>query len=161
MRNHAGMARRQLRTKDYSAAARKALGEAVDAARRAAGYRFRTDFVRAHGIRNLRGLEMLEQGLPGVGQATLLEVARALPGWDENTPRAILEGGDPPSISENQVAASNADTAHRHYSRDDVELAVMLARRGQTDDDIFRTIETPQVAPRVEPPNEPRTGTDR
>lgn len=96
MRHHAGMARRQLRTKDYPEADRKRLGQAVETARRAAGYRYRTDFVRANGIKNLRGLEMLEQGQPGVGQAFLFEVARALPGWDESTPQAVLEGQDPP-----------------------------------------------------------------
>lgn len=99
MRNHAGVARRQLRTSNYAAEARNRLGEAVEAARTAAGYRFRTDFVRAHGIKNLRGLELLEQGKTGVGQAFLFEVARALPGWDEDTPKQILDGSPPPRTS--------------------------------------------------------------
>lgn len=73
------------------------MGEAVEAARTAAGYRFRTDFCRAHGIKSLRSLELLEQGKTGVGQAFLYEVADALPGWTRDTPRIVLEGGDPPS----------------------------------------------------------------
>lgn len=91
------MPRRQLRTANYSAEARNRLGEAVERARIDAGYRYRTEFCRAHGIKNLRGLELLEQGLPGVGQAFLFEVARALPGWTEDTPRIILEGGPIPA----------------------------------------------------------------
>src|SRR5262245_3598970 len=78
MREHAGMPRKQLRTRTYPPEARARLGEAVEQARIAAGYRFRTEFCRAHGIKNLRGLELLEQGQPGVGSAFLSEIARAL-----------------------------------------------------------------------------------
>lgn len=98
MREHAGVARKQLRTSNYSQEARTRLGEAVEAARIAAGYRFRTDFCRAHGIKNLRGLELLEQGKTGVGQAFLYEVADALPNWTRETMRTVLEGGPIPPI---------------------------------------------------------------
>lgn len=93
MRDHAGVSRKQLRTSNYGPEARAGLGKAVETARVAAGYRYRTDFCRAHGIKNLRGLELLEQGKTGVGQVLLFEVADALPGWDRETPKAILEGG--------------------------------------------------------------------
>jgi len=90
------MARKQLRTSNYSAEARAELGAAVEAARIAAGFKYRTDFCRAHEIKNLRGLELLEQGRTGVGQAFLFEVADALPKWTRETPRIILEGGSAP-----------------------------------------------------------------
>lgn len=96
MRDHAVVARKQIRTSNYSPEDRVRLGEAVEAARVAAGYKFRPEFCRAHGIRNLRGLELLEQGQTGVGQAFLFEVADALPDWTRDTPRIILEGGEPP-----------------------------------------------------------------
>lgn len=96
MREYAGMARKQLRTSNYSPEARTRLGEAVEAARMAAGYRYRTEFCRAHHIKNLRGLELLEQGKTGVGQAFLFEVADSLPGWTRETPQIILEGGAAP-----------------------------------------------------------------
>lgn len=100
MRDHADVpSRKQLRTRNYPAEARAALGKAVEDARVAAGFRFRTDFCRAHGIKSYRSLEMLEQGDPGVGQAFLFEVADALPGWTRDTPRIVLEGGEPPSTT--------------------------------------------------------------
>lgn len=65
-------------------------------AREAAGHKFRTTFARAAGIKSVRSLEMLEAGEPGVGQSVLFAVGRALPNWDEGTPRVILEGGPIP-----------------------------------------------------------------
>lgn len=99
MRNHAHMTRR-LRTATYPPEARARLGAAVSKAREAAGYKYRSEFARAHGI-SLRSLELLEAAQPGVGQSVLFAVGRALPRWDEDTPRHILEGGDPPpSVTE-------------------------------------------------------------
>jgi len=135
MRNHAGVARRQLRTSNYTAEDRNRLGEAVEAARLAAGYKFRTEFVRAHGIKNLRGLELLEQGQTGVGQAFLYEVARALPGWTEDTPRAILEGAAaPPIAAEGTVPDPATDAEDDGWSDEDEEfyqsLVVFLKAHG-------------------------------
>lgn len=96
MRDYAAVVRRQLRTSNYPAEARARLGKAVERARVAAGYPTRPAFCRARGIKNLRGLETLEQGQPGVGQKFLFEIARALPGWTEDTVELVLEGGDPP-----------------------------------------------------------------
>lgn len=95
MRDHAGVSRRQLRTSNYPPEARVRLGEAVEKARIAACYPTRPAFCRAHGIKNLRGLELLEHGETGVGQKFLFEVARAL-GWDADTPKVILDGGPIP-----------------------------------------------------------------
>jgi hypothetical protein len=159
------MARRQLRTKDYPDDARKRLGELVEQARRGAGFRYRTDFCRAHGIKNLRGLELLESGQPGVGQASLFEVARALPGWTEDTPRLVLEGGDPPPISESPSSAVPGPVASRTVTDDDLELGVLLARHTSlSPEEIQRVIQERQrkrALLRVEPPEEPLTGTDR
>lgn len=50
---------------------------------------------------SLRSLEKLEGGDVGVGQKVLFAVARALPGWTEDTPKTILEDGPiPPTVAE-------------------------------------------------------------
>ncbi|KFU80986.1 hypothetical protein SAMN04489729_4842 [Amycolatopsis lurida] len=86
-----------LRTANYSATARQRLGVAVRQARQAAGFKFRPKFADKYGI-NKRSLELLEGGEPGVGETILFAVGRALPGWTEDTPREILEGGPIPPI---------------------------------------------------------------
>lgn len=87
---------RRLRTADYSEAARARLGQAVVKARQAAGHKWRTNFARAARI-SVRSVSAIEQAEPTVGQANLYAVGRALPNWDEDTPRVILEGGPIPS----------------------------------------------------------------
>ncbi len=94
---------RNLRTADYPEAARRRLGEAVEKARRAAGFRWRTQFIRAHGDIGITSLNLVETYKPLVGAAVLQAIGRALgqyfPGrWNEDTPKAILEGADPPSL---------------------------------------------------------------
>ena len=126
MREHALVARKQLRTSNYSAEMRARLGAAVEAARLAAGYKYRTDFCRAHGIRNLRGLELLEQGKTGVGQVLLFEVADALPGWDRETPRIILEGGPVPPVSPEDPQPPPTPTLRPSLTDEDVELLVEI-----------------------------------
>lgn len=96
-REHAPVPSRKLSTTNYPTEARVRLGEAVREARNAAGYMFRTTFARDAGIRSIRSLELLEAGDPGVGEAILFKVARALPNWTGDTPRLILEGGSAPS----------------------------------------------------------------
>lgn len=87
--------RRQLRTLDYSQEARDRLARAVTTARLAAGHKWRTDFAKAAKV-SIRSLTALELGQPGVGQSTLFAVASALPGWNPETPRIVLEGGPIP-----------------------------------------------------------------
>lgn len=156
------MARRQLRTKDYPDDARKRLGEEVERARRAAGYRYRTDFVRAHGIKNLRGLEMLEAGKAGVGQAFLLEVAHALPNWDESTPRTVLEGGPAPALSDSPVPEEPEPSG---LSDEERLLVRTLRHRGWTAERIADLIEELRRSntdiPTVESAAKKPTGTDR
>jgi hypothetical protein len=157
MRDHAAMARTQLRTKDYPDDARKRLGKEVERARSAAGFRYRTDFCRAHGIKNLRGLEMLEGGRPGVGQAFLFEVARALPNWTEETPRLILEGADPPPTNGPPSAPEPAPTASG-LSDAERSLIRTLRRRRWHGEDIAEALDelrrSSAVLPTVEPPSE-------
>ena len=123
MRDHAVVSRKQLRTSNYSAEARAVLGKAVEDARIAAGYKYRTDFCRANNIKNLRGLEYLEHGKTGVGQVLLFEVADALPGWDRDTPRIILEGGPVPANADDEEepvpAAADLDLEFRMWPLDD------------------------------------------
>lgn len=87
----------RLTTSDYPEDARADLGRAVTRAREAAGWIRRRDFADHAGV-SLRSLVKLEGGEEGVGRRVLEFVGRALPGWDEDTPRRILEGGDPPHI---------------------------------------------------------------
>lgn len=85
-----------MRTRDYSQEARDRLGNAVTVARLADGHMWRTTFAPAAGV-SIRSLTALELGEPGVGQATLFAVARALPNWTDDTPQAILEGAAAPT----------------------------------------------------------------
>ncbi|RZQ59804.1 hypothetical protein [Amycolatopsis suaedae] len=128
------MATRKLRTRDYPPAARARLGDAVAKAREAAGWTYRTDFARACGGISVRSLELLEGGEPGVGQSILFAVGRTLPGWTEDTPKTILEGGPIPTISEQaddqpntsakreSVAVTTPDI--QFFPRDEVEFEI-------------------------------------
>ena len=93
------VARRQVRTGDYSEEMRARLGKAVEEARIAAGYLTRPEFAEKAGV-GLRSLVYLEQADRSVGQKVLFPIARALPNWTADTPRHILEGGEPPDFDE-------------------------------------------------------------
>lgn len=82
-------------TKLYDKTARVRLGLAVARAREAAGYQFRPAFEKAAGVGST-SLWKLENGDP-VGPLVYEAVARALPGWNEDTPRQILEGESAPT----------------------------------------------------------------
>ena len=101
LRDSACVATRRLRTANYSEQARKRLADAIGAAREAAGYTTTSQLIRAIG-RGSRAIYALEAGEPTVGQSVLQAVGRKLgerlPGWTEDTPRLILEGGDPPDL---------------------------------------------------------------
>lgn len=83
-------------TSDYTDDARARLGAAVADARTMAGFKSRSDLAREADI-SLRSLDKVELGQPGVGRRVLLSIARVLPGWDADTPKAILEGTEPPT----------------------------------------------------------------
>lgn len=123
------MTARKLRTADYPDDARKRLGLAVADAREALGFKFRPPFAK-HAKIALRSLVDLETGKPGVGEANLKAVARALPNWTEDTPRIILEGGPIPSndgiaaevtepqkpvLSDAEIAALDRVAVRKHY----------------------------------------------
>jgi len=55
-----------------------------------------TAIKAAGGKVSTRSLQALETADASVGQSVLWDVARQLPGWDEDTPRSILEGGPIP-----------------------------------------------------------------
>lgn len=125
--------RGQLRTASYSDEARARLGGAVAKAREAAGYKYRTEFARAAGIKSVRSLEMLEAGEPGVGQSVLFAVGRALPNWTEDTPRVILEGGPIPSTANEPEPVPEHD--------EDAELREMVKSVRQAAEDLLRRLD--------------------
>jgi hypothetical protein len=111
---------RKLRTADYPDHARQRLGSAVADAREALGFKFRPPFAK-HAKIALRSLVDLENGKPGVGEANLKAVARALPNWTDDTPRIILEDG--PIPSNDDIAAEAAEPRKPVLS--DAEIAAM------------------------------------
>lgn len=113
MRHNARMGNGRTRTANYSEAARRRLGDAVAIARQAAGHKFRPTFAREHEGLNVSSLELLENGKPGVAEAVLFAVGRALPNWTEDTPRVILEGGPiPPTADPDAPRASEPRRTH-------------------------------------------------
>ncbi|MEA5366041.1 hypothetical protein VA596_41390 [Amycolatopsis sp., V23-08] len=110
------VSRKQIRTGDYPPEPRARLGDAVAKARTAAGWQYRTDLVKAAEAAgeklSIRSLQALETGDASVGQSALFTVARMLPGWTEDTPRHILEGGEPPATSDQRPPTSPAPVRH-------------------------------------------------
>lgn len=94
VRHDANVADLRPHTKKYDLDARTRLGIAVMRAREADGHMYRPSFAELAGI-SVASLLKLETGRP-VGPGVYETVARALSSWDENTPKRILEGGNPP-----------------------------------------------------------------
>ena len=159
MRHDAQMASLRPHTKLYPAEARKRLGIAITRARETAGYAYRPALAEASGL-SVRSILKLEQG-EAVGAAVYEAVARVLPGWTEDTPRLVLEGGDPPPLSERQSSAAPGPVASRAFTSDELELAVLLARKGMSTEEILRVIDSLPGQRSDQPSVEPRTGTDR
>lgn len=131
--------RRQLSTLDYSQEDRDRLADAVTKARLAAGIKWRTGLVKAAGV-SRRSIDALERGEPGVGQAILYAVGRALPGWNEDTPRLILEGGAPPNPQGDTAMAalraevqSRLENVRKHYP-DEYNMLMALLPTGEVGD---------------------------
>ncbi|WP_432846032.1 hypothetical protein ACQPXB_36170 [Amycolatopsis sp. CA-161197] len=103
------MATDRVRTANYSPEARARLAAAVLAAREATG-KSRPQFVKAAkeaGIKlNVRSLELVENGDPGVGHTFLIALGQALPNWTERTPRLVLEGGQIPPVPDTPAPLS-------------------------------------------------------
>lgn len=120
MRDHADVVTRRLRTANYDDAARRRLGDAFAKAREAAGYKHISAFARAARIKSVASLEWLENGKPGVGQSILFAVGRFMPGWTEDTPRALLEGTEParPDVAHPEVDAESSVEPADEYSEE-------------------------------------------
>lgn len=100
------------------------LAEAVAKAREAAGFSTRTAFRKVVD-KSIRSINALETGEPTVGQSVLFAVGRALPNWNEDTPRTILEGGPiPPTVAEMPRPRYPSDLFERRI-RTEQEAAIM------------------------------------
>lgn len=108
-------------TREFSQEARERLGVAVTRAREALGHPRRPSFVKLLTI-SIRSLVKLEDGDP-VGAAVYEAVARELPGWTEDTPREILDGGPVPSAR--AATASAARTPHEWSAAERAQMAAM------------------------------------
>lgn len=99
-------------TRDYTPEARQRLGLAVQRAREAMGpHPYRPSFATLIG-KSVRSLVKLEQGDP-VGPTVYEAAADHLPGWTRDTPKAILEGGEPPAAQDSPEEESAPMSARR------------------------------------------------
>lgn len=124
VRHDVCMPAQRVHTRAFSDEARERLGLAVMRAREASGHPYRPSFARATGL-SVRSIVKLEGGEP-VGAPVYEAAARGLPGWDEDTPRVILEGGPIPEAkpqSKPDPRVSPVVTSHP----DDPEFWVALA----------------------------------
>ncbi|GHF31138.1 hypothetical protein GCM10017786_76090 [Amycolatopsis deserti] len=132
------MSPRRLRTADYSQEARDNLGEAVTNAREAAGHKFRPSFARAAKI-SPRSLDAVENGEAGVGGVVLRAIARALPNWDEDTPRAILEGNPPPPTVAERPEPTYPPDLYERELKTETERQIM-AVKGEREESKWKII---------------------
>ena len=107
--NSGGMVTGPLRTAKFDDKARRDLGNAVIAARKAV-FRRRSEFLRAHPDVKPTSLYLIEHAKPLVGSLVLEAVGEALaehfPGlWTKETPQRILSGEAPPDISQSTPAS--------------------------------------------------------
>lgn len=96
VRHDVPMPAQRVHTKEYAAEDRERLGLAVTRAREASGHPYRPSFAKAAGL-SVRSIVNLETGKP-VGPVVYEAAARLLPGWTEDTPREILDGGAVPDL---------------------------------------------------------------
>jgi DNA-binding XRE family transcriptional regulator len=149
----------RLSTGDYPEHDRNRLAVAVTRARDAAGLSQQQLADRA--AVSKRSIAYLENAEPRVGRKVLEAVARNLPGWDPDTPKVILEGGDPPPVSEHPSSAAPGPVASGIYSARDVELALLLHGKGFSAEEIFQVIDSLPGQGADQLSVEPPTGTDR
>lgn len=95
-------------TRDFDQSARDRLGRAVLRAREAAGFLYRPAFAEVAKV-GITSLVKLETGKP-VGPKVYEAVARALPGWREDTPLEILQGGAIPEDYSPNPKSNRAET---------------------------------------------------
>ena len=95
----------------------------------AAGFSGRPEFIaHLNNAIGLRSLKYLEQANRSVSAKVLDPVAVALPGWTVDTPKAILDGGDPPPIPDG-VETSPIDAVRAGDVRDLRDLPLPIRRR--------------------------------
>lgn len=116
-------------TKIFDRDARERLGLAVQRAREGAGWPYRPGFVKGLRGVSVSSLLKLEKGEP-VGPTVYEAVARKLPGWTEETPRIILEGGDiPPPQAGVTAAAGHAGLGGaRNSATGQVDVTTLAAQ---------------------------------
>lgn len=133
VRNDAPVALLQTNTSDYSEDKRVALATAVVRARDAAGWTQKELAERA-GV-STRRVASVEGAEEGVGRRVLEAIGRALPGWDEDTPRAVLEGSPAPptpgSAPENQPLTPQLEPDDEGWTEADQELMDAIRKFAQ------------------------------
>jgi hypothetical protein len=136
VRHDVPVARQRVHTREFSAEARERLGLAITRAREASGHPYRPSFARAAGL-SVRSIVNLETGNP-VGPSVYEAAARALPGWTEDTPRTILEGGAAPStltmVPTEPLSAGVNELMLRHLHDQRAYLATIDATDAEIDE---------------------------
>lgn len=134
------MPARRVHTKEFSVEARARLGLAITRAREASGHPYRPSFAREVGL-SVRSIVNIESGKP-VGASVYEAVARGLPGWDENTPQAILGGSPAPDVSAAPAAPSVATHEKRTENVDEFEFWERLRRPLADQPEMFNALFT-------------------
>lgn len=160
VRNDAPVPPHRVSTSDYTEDARLRLAAAVTRARTTAGWMRRKDAAE-HADISLRSIAKLESGEPNVGWRVLEAIGRALPGWTEDTPRLILEGGEPPSISESPSEPAEKEPPPNRLSERERQLLVELDSLEWTPQEIAEALDVLRQSRRGTPTVEQRTETDR
>lgn len=89
--------------------------------------RYRPEFAAHAGI-SKRSLANVELDDASVGGPTLEAIGRAIPGWDKDTPRAILEGGTPPPVRHDEPNPPAPDAASEEIPEAHQKIIAMSER---------------------------------
>lgn len=140
----------------------QALGAELARIRKAAGMSKQEDLEERSGV-GVRTISDIETGKKVARINTMRKLEAAL-GLEPGATDSFM-AGEIESLAE-RTASDREDPQRvaekrQHYSRDDIELAVLLARRGLAPDEVFRVIDEPPKAPPDTPWVEPPTGTDQ
>lgn len=150
----------RLSTADYPADARNRLATAVQRARDTAGNWSQQQLADLANV-SKRSIVYLEKADPRVGRRVLEAIGRALPGWDVDTARRVLEGAQPPNAGEPQPE-EELEPAPGTGSITDEEQALVdvLIEREWSAQEIARAIDTLRRRKGGVPDVGGRSGTD-